>query len=104
LAALRAAPGDLGAGGHGAVPRGLGGRGVPEAAMTATDPPTATVRGAWPRRPRGLIGALALIAVVEATVGRLGPLVTRPEATIWRAAERQARSRAAGCDVLLLGD
>ena len=64
----------------------------------------AAIARVFRRRPRGLIGALVLIGLVELAVGRFADLPSRPEAVVWREADRAARSEAVGADVLILGD
>lgn len=64
----------------------------------------AAIARVFRRRPRGLIGAVVLVGLVELAVGQFADLPSRPEAVVWREADRAARSEAVGADVLILGD
>src|SRR5690348_14836409 len=60
-----------------------------------------------PRRPTvplGLLGMLALIAAIEASVSRLDDALTTVWAAGWRASGRSATREARDCDLLCLGD
>ena len=54
--------------------------------------------------PRGLLGMLALIAIVEGFVARHAQDFSRFPIDDWRVVGRAARREAAGCGVLCLGD
>ena len=54
--------------------------------------------------PAGLLGMLALVAGVERYVAAPDDDLCHPWGRDWRAADRAARGKAAGCDVLCFGD
>ncbi len=56
------------------------------------------------RRPSGLIGMLALVVVVEASIAGMRDDLVRPLGESWRFAAKAAETRAPGCDVLCFGD
>lgn len=56
------------------------------------------------RRPRGLIGMVALIVAVEAIIAGLRDDLVRPLGESWRFAATAAETQAKGCDVLCIGD
>ncbi|CAN5610006.1 hypothetical protein BH23PLA1_BH23PLA1_06770 [soil metagenome] len=56
------------------------------------------------RRPRGLIGMLILLLVVEVVIGRFDRYLEGPISYEWRFADRAARSEAHDCEVLCFGD
>ncbi len=60
-------------------------------------------RSSWRRLPAGLLGALALVVLFEATVASRDRHAT-DAALCWRETARAAESKATGCDLLLFGD
>jgi hypothetical protein len=56
------------------------------------------------RLPWGLLGMLALVVVVEASIAGMRDDLVRPLGESWRFASTAAETRATGCDVLCLGD
>jgi hypothetical protein len=56
------------------------------------------------RRPSGLLGMLALVLVVEASIAGLRDDLIRPLGESWRFASKAAETQATGCDVLCFGD
>ena len=56
------------------------------------------------RRPAGLLGMLALVVAVEASVAGLRDDLVRPLGESWRFASKAAEAQAKGCDVLCFGD
>jgi hypothetical protein len=54
--------------------------------------------------PWGVVGMLGLVIAIEGTVSRRWLDFSDPVSLSWRFMDRAARSEAAGCDVLFLGD
>ena len=54
--------------------------------------------------PWGLVGMLGLVIAIEGTISRRWLDFSDPVSVSWRFMDRAARSEAAGCDVLFLGD
>lgn len=54
--------------------------------------------------PLGLLGAVALVAAVEASIVRAGPRFLDPVGYCWALAAEAAKTEAPGCGVLLVGD
>ena len=83
-----------------------------ESAFTAVDVlaphrrfrPVRVVKKTATTPPIGLFGAFALILMVESAVISAGPRFLDPVAYCWSLAEADARLRAPGCEVLLVGD
>jgi hypothetical protein len=54
--------------------------------------------------PWGLVGMLGLVIAIEGTISRRWLDLSDPVSLSWRFMDRAARSEAAGCEVLILGD